>query len=92
MKKCSVFGGKNTREKKIRTRVFLQKHVCFWGALRKPSTKAFAHLVQGSSVQGSKSFSLRFKVQIFKESSELLNYDPRTLNFFTTSQFYNFTT
>ncbi|MRM83815.1 hypothetical protein D1003_08320 [Riemerella anatipestifer] len=32
-------------------------------------------------LMSSKSFSLRFKVQIFKESSELLNYAPRTLNF-----------
>ncbi|MRM84112.1 hypothetical protein D1003_09880 [Riemerella anatipestifer] len=83
MKKCSVFGGKNTREKKIRTRVFGEKHVCFWGASRTPLYRAF---VEGVFSFSSKSFSSRFKVQIFKESSELLNYAPRTLNFFTISQ------
>ncbi|MDD1549219.1 hypothetical protein FO610_07335 [Riemerella anatipestifer] len=48
--------------------------------------------VQGLKFKYSRGKGLRFKVQKFKESSELLNYDPRTLNFFTTSQFNNLTT
>ncbi|MDD1549878.1 hypothetical protein FO610_10810 [Riemerella anatipestifer] len=41
--------------------------------------------VQGLKFKYSRGKGLRFKVQKFKESSELLNYAPRTLNFFTTS-------
>ncbi|AIH03352.1 hypothetical protein M949_2186 [Riemerella anatipestifer CH3] len=48
--------------------------------------------VQSLKFKYSRGKGLRFKVQKFKESSELLNYDPRTLNFFTTSQFNNLTT
>ncbi|MRM83945.1 hypothetical protein D1003_08985 [Riemerella anatipestifer] len=48
--------------------------------------------VQGLKFKYSRGKGLRFKVQKFKESSELLNYAPRTLNFFTTSQLNNFTT
>ncbi|MRM83943.1 hypothetical protein D1003_08975 [Riemerella anatipestifer] len=98
MKKCSVFGGKNTREKKIRTRVFLQKHVCFWGILRKPSTKAFAEgvfsLVQRALVQGSSVQGLKFKYSRLNKRTYPLNLKHRTLNSFSSLNFklfYNFT-
>ncbi|MRM83848.1 hypothetical protein D1003_08490 [Riemerella anatipestifer] len=64
-----------TRVKKKSARVFFSKNTCvFWGASRKPSTKAFAHLVQGSSIQCLK----------LNKRTYPLNLKHRTFNSLTT--------